>query len=98
MISDSDSELSLNPESSAAEASGLGSVMDFGKSNVERLKIKAESLSLYAQIQVKKSAVEWTEAESSRSLGYNGHSSQTKRRQEKNAHDRHAVHEWAKTW
>jgi len=65
VILDSDSELPSNPESSAAEVSGLGSVTDFGESDVERLKIKAESLSLYAQIQVEKSAVEWTEAESS---------------------------------
>ena len=45
--------------------SGLGSVMDFGESDVERLKKKAESLGLYTQIWVKRSAVEWTEAESS---------------------------------
>jgi len=80
VILDSDSELPSDPESSAAEASSLGSIVDFGKSDVERLKIKTESLSLYAQTQIKNSAVEWMEAESSRSLGYNRHSSQTKKR------------------
>ena len=99
VISDSDSELSSDSKSSAAKGSGLGSIMDFGESDVERLKIiKAESLSLYAQIQVEKSAVEWMEAESSQSLGYNGHSSWMKRRQENNVCDRHAVCEWVKTW
>ena len=68
---------SLNPELSEAK------VTDFGKSDIEELKKKVKSVTLYAQIEVSKSMKEWKKAKVTRSLGYNGQSSRSKRRQAK---------------
>ena len=92
IILDSDSELPL--ESLAAQMSSEGSVTEFDESDIEKMK---ERVSLYAQIEAVKSAKQWAVAEANRCLGYNGLSSRSKRRQEKDARNRHAFKEDAKT-
>jgi hypothetical protein len=56
-----------------------------------------EAFPKYAQIVMKKSAVEWKKAEKTRTLGYTGNSQQTKQRRAKEARDRATIREEAKS-
>jgi hypothetical protein len=70
--------------------------------NLHELRKKAHDKALeafpkYAQIVMKKSAVEWKKAEKNRTLGYTGNSQRTQRRGVKEAWDRAAIREEAKS-
>jgi len=70
--------------------------------NLHELRKKAHDKALeefpkYAQIVMKKSAVEWKKAEKNRTLGYTGNSQRTQQRRAKEAQDRATIREEAKS-
>ncbi|KAG6875696.1 hypothetical protein C0993_007958 [Termitomyces sp. T159_Od127] len=68
---------------------GYETVSEFSEEDVARL---ALGKSLYDQIQASKTTKHWTTAEANRTLGYNGQSSQTRQRRDKEAQLTQYIH------
>ncbi|KAG2129300.1 hypothetical protein BD769DRAFT_1455487, partial [Suillus cothurnatus] len=105
-FSDTEYDPATESEWSNGSGSDEDSVVKLGgdelDANLHELRKKAHDKALeafpkYAQIVMKKSAVEWKKAEKNRTLGYTGNSQRTQRRGVKEARDRAAIREEAKS-